>query len=285
MSEKTKEPFNRRAFVSVLVGFTFLVMAVTGLVMFVAPSCRIARDTAWTVWGLDKDHWAGVHVWFSLAFIVASAFHIYLNWAALVNYFKTKLHQGLAFRTEWVSALVICGIIYAGTVHDVAPFSSLVVWKESFKHDESLAGGGGQGYRGGRAPLQQGQNYFGSGSLGVASRSYELYGGQTECDSSHKAGNACESDSTCESQNLIQPHRQGGGSREQGLGQEPIAGRGGFGIGQKTLRQFCTDEGINLAWAISRFRNGGVTVHETMTMREIADSIGVHPRELRSFLQ
>jgi hypothetical protein len=56
-------------------------------------------------------------------------------------------------------------------------------------------------------------------------------------------------------------------------------------MGQKTLRQFCADEGINLAWAISCFRTEGVTVRETMTMRQIADSIGVHARELRSFLQ
>jgi hypothetical protein len=56
-------------------------------------------------------------------------------------------------------------------------------------------------------------------------------------------------------------------------------------MGQKTLRQFCADEGINLSWAIARLQNQGLTVRETMTMREIADSVGVHPRELRSFLQ
>ncbi|UCC99082.1 MAG: DUF4405 domain-containing protein [Phycisphaerales bacterium] len=289
MSRATNGKFNYRGFISVLAGFTFLAMAVTGLVMFFAPSCRIARDTGWTVWGHGKEQWAGVHVWFGTVFVVASIFHIYLNWAALVNYFKTKVQQGLAFRTEWISALVICGIIYAGTVHDVAPFSSLVAWKESFKHEGPGAGAAGQGYRGGRASLQQGQNYLGSAAAGTPGRSCELGGGQIECGSGQTLGKACESDSvcgsTCQSQNLTQPQQHASGACEQGAGQVSVASRGGFGMGQKTLQQFCADEGINLSWAINRLQSQGLTVRQAMTMREIADSIGLHPRELRGLLQ
>jgi hypothetical protein len=63
MSQAANGKFNYRAFVSVLAGFTFLAMAVTGLVMFFAPSCRIARDTSWAVWGYSKEQWTAVHVW------------------------------------------------------------------------------------------------------------------------------------------------------------------------------------------------------------------------------
>jgi len=227
MSEKTNGQFNYRAFVSVLSGLTFAAMAATGLVMFFAPSCRIARDTSWTVWGYGKEQWTAVHVWFSIVFVIASAFHIYMNWAVLVNYFKTKLHQGFALRTEWIAALAICGVIGLGTIYDVAPFSSLVAWKDTFKHSEGGTGAGGQGWRGGRAALQQGQSYFAS----------------------------------------------------------PASSTAGVGMGQKTLRQFCTDEGIELSSAISRLQSQGFTVRQTTTMREIADSAGVHPSKLRSLLQ
>ena len=145
MSQTANGQFNYRAFVSVLAGFTFAAMAVTGLVMFFAPSCRIARDTSWTVWGYGKDQWTAVHVWFSIAFVIASAFHIYLNWVTLTNYFKTRLHQGFAFRTEWIAAVVICGVIGLGTLYEVAPFSLLTAWKETFKRAEGGSGAGGQG--------------------------------------------------------------------------------------------------------------------------------------------
>ena len=149
MSERTNGKFSCRAFVSVLAGFTFLAMGATGLVMFFAPSCRIARDTSWSVGGYSKEQWTAVHVWFSIAFVIASACHIYLNWAALTNYFKTKLHQGFALRPEWAAALAICAIIGLGTICDVAPFSSLVAWKDTFKHTEAGGQAGGRSWQGG----------------------------------------------------------------------------------------------------------------------------------------
>ena len=275
MSQTTNGRFNCRAFISVLAAFTFLAMAVTGLVMFFAPSCRIARDTSWTVGGYSKEQWTAVHVWFSIAFVLASAFHVYLNWAALTNYFKTKLHQGFALRPEWVSALVICGVIGLGTVYEVAPFSLLTAWKETFKRGEGGSAAGGQGWRGGRGSLQQGQDYLGSPSSSTASSSEtseKRSGGQGACDSPGQ------------SQNATQQQGQGGTCTETQM-QRPAAGPAGYGMGQQTLGQFCAEQGIELSWAISRLQSRGFTARQTMTMREIADSAGVHPRELRSLLQ
>ncbi|MHC4169284.1 MAG: DUF4405 domain-containing protein [Planctomycetota bacterium] len=196
----------------------------SGLVLFFAPSCRIARDTSWAVWGHGKDQWVAVHVWLSIACLVASIIHIYLNWTVLTSYFKSKIHKGLAFRTEWVAALAICVVLYAGSVRGVAPFSSLMVWKETFKHGAPESR---QGWRGGRLAGQQIQNH--------ASRTQQ--------------------------------------------------GPAGGGMGQKTLRQFCSDEGIQLSWAIAHLRNQGLAVRDTMTVREIADAVGVHPREIRAVFQ
>lgn len=268
MSNKTKEPFNRRAFVSVLTGFSFVLMAVTGLVLFFAPSCRIARDTSWAIWGHDKEQWAAVHVWFCIAFVVASLFHVYLNWSVLTNYFKTKLRQGLAFRAEWILALVICGIIYAGTVGEVAPFSSLMVWKETFKHGAAGEGQQGQGWRGGRAGGHQLGNHPGSLEGHLASREQDLNGHGSNYQQRH-SGQEQQYVGFCE--------------ESQAQVQGPHAAQGG--MGRKTLRQFCNDERIELSWALSRLRNEGFAARETMTMREIADGAGVHPRVLRNILQ
>jgi hypothetical protein len=79
-------------------------------------------------------------------------------------------------------------------------------------------------------------------------------------------------------------HQQAG-AHEGAQAQVLHQGRGGIGMGQKTLKQFCNEEGIELSSAILRLKNKGYTVKETMTMREIADSKWVHPRELRNLLQ
>jgi len=267
MNNVTKEAFSLRAFASVLAGISFVLMAVTGLVLFTAPSCRIARDSSWVVWGHDKDQWIAVHVWLSIAFVTASFIHIYLNWAVLTNYFKTKLHKGLAFRSEWISALAICVVIYAGASYGVAPFSSLMLWKETFKHSET----GGQGFRGGRAAGQQIQ-----GLHGYSSSIEQTLPGGTYNSSEH--GAACE-------QNGSGQAEEGTDSCEQN--QASLSGRsaGPGGMGRKTLRQFCSDEGIELSWAVSHLKTQGLTVRDTMTMRQIADQAGVHPSALRTVLQ
>lgn len=239
MAEKTGKSFNYRAFVSVLTGFSFVVMTVTGLVLFFAPSCRIARDTSWSILGYNKDQWVDIHVWFSIVFVIASIFHIYFNWAVLLCYFKAKVRRGLALRAEWIAALAVCGIIYAGTIYEAAPFSTLMAWKETFKHEGPGAGEHGRG--------RQSRALENNGESGITEQQAEL----------HKQ------------QQAQLPHQ--GGSRS--------------GMGQKTLKQFCSEEGIDLSAAVLSLKNQGYAVRGTMTMREIAESKGVHPRELRNILQ
>ena len=248
MSNNPKESFNLRAFASVLTGLSFILMAVTGLVLFFAPSCRIARDTSWVVWGHSKDQWVAVHVWLSIAFVIASFIHIYLNWTALMNYFKSKVRKGWAFRVEWISALAVCVVLYAGSARGVAPFSSLMVWKETFKHGPASAEPG-RGWRGGRAAGQQGQDHA--------------------------------SDAQQDHSGAVSPSNEPQGN----LQQTQTPGQAGAGMGRKTLRQFCSDEGLDLSWAISRLQSQGLVVRDAMTLREIADLAGVHPRELRIVLQ
>ncbi|MHC4582269.1 MAG: DUF4405 domain-containing protein [Planctomycetota bacterium] len=249
-NNNTGKSFNLRAFASVFAGLSFLLMAVTGLVLFFAPSCRIARETSWMVWGHNKEQWVAVHVWLSIAFVIASITHIYINWTALTNYFKSRIHKQLALRPEWIAALAICVVLCVGSVRGVTPFSSLMAWKETFKHPVAESG---HGWRGGR-----------------------VVGQQIENDASHTQQGQAHGAFNSNGQRGDLQQTQGPG----GYG----PGRAGGGMGQKTLRQFCSDEGAELTWAMLRLRNEGFTVQDTMTMRQIADGAGIHPRELRGIL-
>ena len=245
MSDKTTKSFDKRAFTSVFVGFAFIMMAVTGLALFFAPSCRIARDTSWSILGHSKEILVAVHVWFCLAFVISAVYHTYLNWRALTNYFKTKLKKGLAFRVEWVTPLIICLVIYVGTIRGIAPFSSLIAWKDIFKYGAS--GGAGYGQHGGK-----GGGYRGGGDP-----------------------NRTVTHGVQDSNTVGRGHR----------GEEEVAYESRRGMGQMTLKEFCESEGIELSWAIRRLQDKGFMARQTMTMREIANRAGVHPRQLRDVLQ
>ena len=77
--------FQWRALISVLVALGFLMLAVTGMVLFIAPPGRVANWTDWSILGLRKSEWGAVHIWFGLLFLAVSVWHLALNWRTMLN--------------------------------------------------------------------------------------------------------------------------------------------------------------------------------------------------------
>ena len=135
MDQQSERSFNWRGFVSVTTTLSFLGMAVTGVVLSFVPSCRIANRTGWHFAGLAKEQWSGLHIWFSLLFLIAATVHLVYNWKCLVGYFKDKTRRHLALRWEWGAAVLLVWVISAGTVTGMIPLSTLLNWHASIKYD------------------------------------------------------------------------------------------------------------------------------------------------------
>ena len=133
MSQKN-EGFQWRAFASVLVGFTFTVMTLSGIVLFFTPSGRIARDTGWDCWGFGRYDWITFHTWFSVVFVVVCIFHLYLNFRVIKRYFQNRQSKRLALRPEWIAAFLVCMIILLGILRGVVPFASLMRLRSEYRH-------------------------------------------------------------------------------------------------------------------------------------------------------
>jgi hypothetical protein len=119
--------FSPRALTSVLLMFTLIALVFSGVVLFAAPSGRVAHDTGWLLLGMTKPAWIGMHIWFGLIFSAATLMHIVFNIRALVNYFKNRHRTGLlVVRPEWIAALVVCAVVFIGTRMGLPPFSTLL---------------------------------------------------------------------------------------------------------------------------------------------------------------
>jgi len=221
----TKSQFSWRAFVSVLTAVSFIGMTLSGIILFVMPPGRIANRSDWTLIALTKEQWTALHLWFSLVFVAAAAWHVYLNWKLFASYFKNKASKALALHTEWMAALIVCIAVLLGTLADIKPFSSLSAWNESIKQSWDNTGGGGQ--RGSRQ------------RSGKTERPTQLTGNQP--------------------------------------------GRGG-GFGQMTLSQYCNEMGLDKNTVLKKLQDAGFKASHEMTVREIADTAGVHPSEIRTVL-
>jgi hypothetical protein len=288
MSEKAKKLFNWRSYVSVLTALSFIGMTFTGIILFFVPPGRIANWTGWTMLALTKQQWIGLHDWFSIIFVIASVFHLYLNWKPFVGYFKSKVTRAFSLRAEWALAAVTCIAVFICTLVGVKPFSSLLEWGESIKrswdsprqsapipHAELLS----LKELAEKAPdvdLKTMLSNLKAEGIEVGSPDIVL-GDLAEANNMTPAG--------LYEIALGQAASGVGGGGRRGQNEGGRGGGPGRGFGRITLKQYCEQMDLDLDAAVKKLKEAGYTVNAEMTIRDIAESTGTRPSEILNILQ
>jgi phage antirepressor YoqD-like protein len=122
---------NWRSFTSIYMGFSFILMAITGIVLYIAPPGRIALWSNWFFIGLTKTEWQSVHTIFSFLFVVTGIFHIIFNWKPLISYLRRKAKESLKVRGEFVLTSFIVFIIFTGVYFKTPPFNYIMDFGEN----------------------------------------------------------------------------------------------------------------------------------------------------------
>lgn len=121
-----KNPHTTRAFTAFLVTWSFVVLTLTGLVLYIVPHGRVGNWTFWTLGGLDKDGWADVHILFGAVFIVSGALHLYFNWKPFTRYLADRVRGHLTLKREAVTSLAATLLLVLGALFAVPPISWLL---------------------------------------------------------------------------------------------------------------------------------------------------------------
>jgi hypothetical protein len=112
MSERS---WSGRTFTSLCSLVSFILLGLTGLILYIEPHGRVAYWTNWSYLGLEKDQWGNTHVISGLLFLVAGGFHLYYNWKPLINYLRSKFETRLRYKRELVvSSLILFWIVVSG---------------------------------------------------------------------------------------------------------------------------------------------------------------------------
>lgn len=135
MTNKQSRAINWRAFTSMFILFSFLIIGISGIILYFAPPGRIAHWSQWTLTGLTKESWQSVHTIFAFTFIITAIFHLKFNWKPLMAYIKKKLAEGQTkVRKELaLSALVSVGLLVL-TLVSAPPFSTIMSWGEALSN-------------------------------------------------------------------------------------------------------------------------------------------------------
>jgi len=275
--------FRFRAFISLLTGFSFVALAITGFVLYITPPGRVANWTDWRFWGLTKHQWGALHICLSTLFLIVSVLHIWLNFKPLMNYFINKAKAASALRLEWIIAIIVCGLVCIGALKPFIPFSSLLDLNERIKNswEEPKQ----------RAPVPHAElmtieELAKSAEMEPDTILQNLSTGGIEANISDIFGTIAEENGLSPNELFAiatgtTPQTKGsgyhGGDRT-GQGQQ-----GGFG--QQTLRQACASMGIDESAAMDVLEKAGIKASGEKTIRQIADENGVHPSQIRQILE
>ncbi|MCB2099308.1 MAG: DUF4405 domain-containing protein, partial [Rhodobacterales bacterium] len=125
--------FSWRSLVAFIVTWAFVIMTITGLVLYVVPQGRIANWTDWTLAALTKDDWAHVHMLFGGLFIVAGVLHLIYNWKPFKKYLADRVAGHLHLRQELVVSLIAAVLLLGTAVWQVPPVSWVFQWNDDIK--------------------------------------------------------------------------------------------------------------------------------------------------------
>lgn len=129
-----KKSFSSKSLTSLTVLWIFLIMAFSGIILYIRPEGDLAEEINWTFLGLTKKSWEGIHTIFIFFFIIVIPFHLFFNWNALMYYLGKRKSEGFILRYELVVSLAIVLFILFAAISQWMPFWKLMEWRNEIKH-------------------------------------------------------------------------------------------------------------------------------------------------------
>jgi hypothetical protein len=124
---------NLRRIVSLLLVFSFILLLVTGIVLYIVPAGRIAYWADWRFIGLTKEQWGNVHIISGILGLISGLIHIIYNWKAILLYLKNRKKEVRIFNINFNIAFIITLIVLAGTYYNLPPFTYIFDYSEEIK--------------------------------------------------------------------------------------------------------------------------------------------------------
>ena len=115
--------FNLRKFISLYMTLSFIVMIVSGIILYIAPSGRIAHWSYWSTFGLTKTEWQNIHIIFTFLFVIAGLLHIRYNLKPIIHYLTAKSVGNKSISKELIYSIIFSIFVFVGTYLQIQPFS------------------------------------------------------------------------------------------------------------------------------------------------------------------
>jgi len=271
----SKEKFHYRGFISFTLAISFLVMCISGVVLYICPTGRIAHWTGWRLLGLTKEGWDAVHTLSSFLFLIVAIFHLFLfNWRAFWNYIKRKAQAGIRLKKELAVALILNIVILVGTIVYIPPFSSIMDLGGRIKESWTVNK---------EAPPVP---YAELMTLKEFAQKIDI--SLEEVMKKLKSKGVKIEDETLLIKEIAKQNRLSPQQLYEMIKPKNVKtqnGTAGKGYGKKTLKQVCKELNISVDIARIKLRENGIQVKENETLREISSKHNMRPSDIVDILR
>ncbi len=276
MAAYRKNRFSWRAFVSLYVTWSSLLLLVSGIILYIAPAGRIAKWTHIGILGLEKDQWQALHTIFSFLFIIAGAFHLYYNWKPFISYLKDKFREGLTLRKELYSSTVLALAIFSLTLWNVPPFSSVMDLGEYFTESWESPQNEPPVPHAEAMTITKLAKTIQQPVDGLLDR---LQQQDIEANAEMIVKDIAEKNHLTPAQLYEKMQIQKPGATQSATS---MAGRG---YGRKKLAEICTDLNIPLPEALTRLKNKGIEADGQIILKDLSAKYDMMPVDLVNIIQ
>lgn len=118
---------------SLSLGFAFLIMGYTGVILYFVPKGKVAYWADWHLFGLTKTQYGEIHTTSMVTFLFFGIFHIYYNWKPIVSYLKDKQKKVSFTKKEFLIAFGLNLIFVLGTLFMLQPFKAFLDLQSDIK--------------------------------------------------------------------------------------------------------------------------------------------------------
>ncbi len=115
-----------RGLTSFTVTFSFLLMILSGAILFIAPRGRTANWVGWSFLGFWREQWVAMHITLATLFVLVGIVHLAFNWQVLWGYVLSRTGRRLRLWKEGLAAIAIVLALGAAAVWQLPPAQPLV---------------------------------------------------------------------------------------------------------------------------------------------------------------
>ncbi|MCD6354134.1 MAG: DUF4405 domain-containing protein [Prolixibacteraceae bacterium] len=263
-----KKKFSWRVFISFGLTYSFIILFISGIILYIAPPGRYAHWVNWKIMGATKEGWQAFHTVFSFTFVILSIFHLFtVNWKAFWSYLKTKSKTGLNKKREFFISTILSIAFFFGIVYSVPPFSNIMDLGEYFTasweqekeeppipHAELLT-------------LVELAEQMKLSSVDEIIRKLTLH--EIKFDNT---GQTLQELAKINETTPLEIYEQ--------ISKKSGTERQGSGIGRKTIEDFAIEVGKSPEEVMRILKENGIEAEEWQTLRDIGDKNNMPPRDI-----